>query len=712
MQKVSVPATANAEAKAAPMNAQPHATKRPARHYPTDITDLDGSFHSYEHRRISARDVLVHRLMSEVINPSSASTASFLRQPALLRLLRDDGSSPAATSFKFQRPLTPALSKLARDLCILESMTFTSFLEPTLESCIFSDMIDMDWAPTVQERILHVVTRHYMENDDPAFRVWVSRARPPRIPFDGDHGLLPQDFTTRADRKDRQRLLRFNLEYQRQRHLKTFDDDNIRYLHDLHNKVEVQNTPQLYDGGTLVAQFRKYMDQDATGLHGPRRGMNDTHWTINHGFIIKSKLPPWPERFPPTPCLVHALALFRSIALCLHHRRKLEVRGGNELSQCTWDLFSGLGPRQGRYRPETPRRRCKSEPRWGAWGGFTHASFPHPQGFDPHLIYEVYIPTMSVSEMDRRSRRRSLSRRRIEDMFKQRNIPGYPDFCKTARPESPRDDINLRVCENCKDIRHTTLQCRAPCGFCGAPGRFAHYETYHAIREDVSYKEFNLRGAGYHSNLHFAPTCPVAQENRCKCMPFPTFHTADRCSVPCRRDCGNKHPTGSFQHKNAMTCRLRCCMCGIRGHSGKECRLKKCRCGEAHLGQDCGWNPTCKIPGCGRYLCGMHCQDCGSLERPFVGKRCWKCLGFSEPLKHPDGRSARRRERRANKKERDGADNGAREGTTTARQDPFPEASTRTTITGPTNSISSGETKPHHSIFGDPRAPINRSRSQ
>ena len=639
--------------------------------------------------------------MSEVMNPSSASTVDFLSMPGLLRILRKDSFGPQAASLMFVRPITPALLKLARDLCILETLTFTSTLEPGMENRIYRDMIDMGWVPNVQERILHVIARHYIEDDDSAFRVWVSRARPPRIPFDEIHGLLPQDFSSQAGRKDRQRLLRFNLEYQRERHLKTLDDGCIRCLHDLHNKSEGQNTPQLYDGGTLVAQFRRYMDQEATGLHGPRRGMNDTHWTINHGFIIKSELPPWPEIFPATPCVVHPLALFRSLALGLHRGRKVEVKGGNERLECTWDLAPNLESHRRRYRPEIPQRRCRSEPRWGAWGGFAHASFPHPQGFDPHLAYDVYIPTMSLSEIDRRSRRRSLSRRHIKDMFKQRNIP---------RPEPPRDGVNLRVCENCKDTRHATLECRAPCGFCGAPGRFAHYETYQAIREEVSHREFNIFRAGYHSHLHFAPTCPVARESRCKCMPFPTFHTADRCSVPCRRDCGNRHSVGSFQHKNAMTCRSRCCMCGIRGHSGKECRLKKCRCGEAHLGQDCGWNPTCKIPGCDRYLCGMHCQDCGSLERPFVGKRCWKCLGFPEPLKHPDGRNARRRERRTNKKERDGADNEAPEGITVARQDPSLEASsTRTNIPGPTDSLISSETKPHYSIFGDPRAPISRS---
>ena len=159
------------------------------------------------------------------------------------------------------------------------------------------------------------------------------------------------------------------------------------------------------------------------------------------------------------------------------------------------------------------------------------------------------------------------------------------------------------------------------------------------------------------SEKHTAKRCPVSPLNRCKCGPFPVYHTAKNCPVPCSRPCGSPLPRNHRKHRNAMTCRYRCCMCGIRGHSGKDCRLKKCRCGGQHLGQDCGWNPVCRVPRCDRYLCGVHCRECGSTDRPFVGWRCAACLGNGEPVREKvEQRAKRRRGQRKGKKgaERDG----------------------------------------------------------
>ncbi|KAK0636959.1 hypothetical protein B0T17DRAFT_459789, partial [Bombardia bombarda] len=164
--------------------------------------------------------------------------------------------------------------------------------------------------------------------------------------------------------------------------------------------------------------------------------------------------------------------------------------------------------------------------------------------------------------------------------------------------------------------------CRSPCGHCGAPSR----------RDQQKRKSKpDDRRPGYHGEPHIAPQCTVAPRNRCKCVPFPTYHTADRCHIPCRRNCGNSERPGSPRHHNAMLCSSRCCMCGLRGHSGKNCRNRKCRCGSAHLGQDCTWNPTCRVPGCDRFLCGLHCRDCGTSERPFNLWRCGRCLGHDGP---------------------------------------------------------------------------------
>ncbi|KAI0133007.1 hypothetical protein BJ170DRAFT_556763, partial [Xylariales sp. AK1849] len=137
----------------------------------------------------------------------------------------------------------------------------------------------------------------------------------------------------------------------------------------------------------------------------------------------------------------------------------------------------------------------------------------------------------------------------------------------------------VHPCTNCRQFIHTSTKCRFPCGHCGKRGHQAH-------------------------------KCPIKSSNRCKCRPFPQAHSAVDCQIRCSRRCGNPYPPSHNKHSNAMTCKSRCCMCGIKGHSGKECKFKKCGCGQQHLTQDCRWKIECPARGCDRYLCGLHCTEC------------------------------------------------------------------------------------------------------
>lgn len=297
-----------------------------------------------------------------------------------------------------------------------------------------------------------------------------------------------------------------------------------------------------------------------------------------------------------------------------------------------------------RFR-NTRHKRCSSEPPLGSFTVAMLGGDAVDKSFDPprnRLNMEIMYPRMSLAQIDRRSRRRSLSRSCILDMFDQ--SPGLqkrPD--KHPRVNPPPD------CQNCLDHGHKTSLCPLPCGYCGAP-RPPQYPRAPGVTSRFikppppgvpaanRFRPIELR----HQNPHHAPQCPVAPHNRCKCAPFPVFHVAARCAIPCRRDCqdlaGNKH-------RVAMLCKVRCCMCGLRGHSGKECRQKRCRCGGAHLGQDCSWNPTCRVPGCDRFLCGLHCRGCGSRERLFGDWRCAGCRG-KEGLPFPEEEEPRGRRRR------------------------------------------------------------------
>ncbi|KAI0398523.1 hypothetical protein F5Y17DRAFT_7271 [Xylariaceae sp. FL0594] len=220
-------------------------------------------------------------------------------------------------------------------------------------------------------------------------------------------------------------------------------------------------------------------------------------------------------------------------------------------------------------------------------------------GCNVHHI--IFFPLKPLSELDKRSRRRSLSRSHIRAMF-------VDNIQHSTSPDSGRTQIQTHPCSNCAQYTHKTKECRWDCGHCGLAG-------------------------------HRADSCPMGAQNRCKCMPFPQFHGSGRCHVRCSRRCGNPHPPGDHRHKNAMLCSHRCCMCGVWGHSGRKCALKRCPCGgdRRHLTQDCRWKVECAAPGCSFYLCAIHCRECGTKrekgpENAFVARTCRDCLRNGAPV--------------------------------------------------------------------------------
>ncbi|KAK4201021.1 hypothetical protein QBC40DRAFT_278988 [Triangularia verruculosa] len=288
-------------------------------------------------------------------------------------------------------------------------------------------------------------------------------------------------------------------------------------------------------------------------------------------------------------------------------------------------------------------RRCFSEPPPRLWSSIIFIGV--------NVGREIPVPAMKLSQLDKKSRRRSLSRGRIQDMFdwdldlrQRNNKPRNPAV------EESTTEPRCFPCENCSDEDHTMSECAMPCGHCGhwSPGEYEYFQDMiyaNIIEEELLPDEEEER--------HFAPDCPAARNNRCKCLPFPVYHTAKRCYVKCRPGCG--HPNPEKHRGNAMTCTYRCCMCGIRNsHAGRDCRLKRCRCGGYHLGQDHSWNPTCRAPDCDKYLCGVHCQSCFSTERPFdeETRKCWKCQGLE---KRPEvwGREGEKKRRRWERKVED-----------------------------------------------------------
>ncbi|KAI0106154.1 hypothetical protein GGR51DRAFT_518008 [Nemania sp. FL0031] len=247
--------------------------------------------------------------------------------------------------------------------------------------------------------------------------------------------------------------------------------------------------------------------------------------------------------------------------------------------------------------------RSQSVPPEGSWGIATPSpKYGHRR--EGNIPFVAFFPLKPLSQLDKHSRRRSLSRSHIRAMFKDKAEWIIKDTMPDDPPEHP--------CSNCGQFSHRTRDCLSCCGYCN-------------------------------SDEHSARNCTLKPENRCKCQPFPQFHRASQCHVPCSRRCGAPHPPGTFKHMSAMLCSHRCCMCGIKGHSGKKCSLKRCPCGEQHLTQDCRWKVECIVKGCDYYLCSLHCKECGrkrekGQENTFVGRTCQACLGNGIPvsMKAPD----------------------------------------------------------------------------
>ncbi|KAI1189966.1 hypothetical protein F5B17DRAFT_139102 [Nemania serpens] len=247
--------------------------------------------------------------------------------------------------------------------------------------------------------------------------------------------------------------------------------------------------------------------------------------------------------------------------------------------------------------------RSQSLPAKKSWG--VAASSPrYDRRREEKIPYVAFFPLKPLSELDRRSRRRSLSRSHIRAMFTDK-----PEWIaeEDAAPDGPRAARFKTPCANCAQHAHKTEHCPSGCGYCN-------------------------------SAKHKARNCTLKPENRCKCRPFPQFHRASQCRVQCSRACGSPHPPGTYKHMNAMYCAARCCMCGIKGHSGRKCSLKRCRCGGQHLTQDCRWKVECVAKDCHYYLCAIHCRECGRKregkrgENAFVGRTCPACLKNGIPM--------------------------------------------------------------------------------
>jgi len=538
------------------------------------LGDLWSHFH---HQPLTARDVMVFRIMRDA-------------HLGILHL---------------------SLCQPPRDMDCLEAMLHTCIWRPTPLPGRGGDAEGPP--PAIGHQVNEVVQRYFLEYDDVALRLWLT-ALMPSITAVCRRPLLGTDETRLCALPDDLR-----------RSGKLFEDDMAPYITATQAEVDaVRNTYRICEGGAALPKMRQWLERGHELPTTKQRYMTGCHQPC---------VPLW----PPLRCT--ALHSLRPPYTSRHR-----LQDAIDLSGFLVPLEPETPPERGRNTCfRSSRSRTRSEPDTRAFGT---ARLPlRPRGPDENALDVVY-KTLATAEIFRRTRSRSLSPRYIRALFEPPAMPAkevrrrinpqnsflrmaaqfwcdgcrkYEHVLQTPSQEPitgyPPAQAPHAACANCADTSHPTSKCRARCGFCGAPN-------------PRSYKRHRPPTRGLHGQPHTAPRCPVVKRNRCKCVDFPQFHVADRCPVLCSRDCGNPHLPGSPKHRNAMTCKSRCCMCGLRGHSGRDCRQQSCRCRRGrHLGQDCCWKPACRVDGCDRYRCGIHCRRCGSREKPFVDWRCGTCSG-------------------------------------------------------------------------------------
>ncbi|KAG8166849.1 hypothetical protein KVR01_002538 [Diaporthe batatas] len=689
-----------------------------ARHYPLDF---DLPFEHYEHRRIGPRDIIVNRVMQKLMFPKSKGLAQTFdarrkRHVPDHPLKREDGLHNFG-------PIRAHDRELARDLELLRKMLTTcSVTERHPEPLCFFMHLEIHsetsptqhtvyrhrWRagvpgrvaggntgrmpPTVGQEIIDLVTRHYLETDDACLRLWLQAMRPPSL---SSYNTLPT-----SSRPEQTRAAPAQRRKRREKR-QMADDGKKWYPQDAYllaatsARLFDNNLPPLYDGGPFLPQLRLPLVSSKSARADYLASITEadkdmTLYRNRFWDCIMDMVYPWPEARAPRRVLhipSRAWPSGQQWVQVLKASPPVDFSSGmtgRGLGRNpVWSTaVSGYGVVERGRSIHRSRRRATSEPPPGL---FTSARLP--------LLFScldgvLTFPQMKLDTLYQRSRRRSLSRTRVAEMFDWNTRRGGRHDQGTRREEPQHEaqpnpwqapsahrfptrlhDLNecledsIRQCgmnveevdwaglnrmlygvlggddahhscaHPCSNCASTHSVCTKPCGFCGAPSPNSQCVGSALSLSQVQSLRDPGQGFRQHDNLHTANDCPVAKQNRCKCVPFPQYHVATKCAVLCSRDCGNPYPPGHFKHKSAMTCKSRCCMCGIKGHSGLQCKLKRCRCGGSHLGQDCTWKVECRVKGCFNFLCGLHCSECGTSRKQleegmrFEGRKCPACLG-------------------------------------------------------------------------------------
>ncbi|KAJ9137773.1 hypothetical protein NKR19_g8112 [Coniochaeta hoffmannii] len=340
--------------------------------------------------------------------------------------------------------------------------------------------------PTIGDEVLDLVQRHYFEADGALARLWLERQKPPRVPTgprSGRNGRqnLRVDAVEHFDRYIRE---------QQRRERKTWRDEDVRHLHGLNLQLAMaqRQSPRLeslYDGGAHLALVHRMLDVNAQGERPSRPSLRNYHFAIadriTRPSCVSSRF--WPQApsldffIQPRWCDRRHFKMFCDMAPALGPDR----RTGRGRPKTRFPRRAGFDEETSKRRSEHQRRfRGKSEP---PHGSFCTARFPDPG--DESLLpgrTMVIFPRLPLSVLDRRTRRRSLSRSHVADMFDwdcedlsasasalTSSVENHKQVREKEKPASSNPFPPCPPCANCASRGHPLSDCLQPCGHCGAP---------------------------------------------------------------------------------------------------------------------------------------------------------------------------------------------------------------------------------------------------
>ncbi|ROW15216.1 hypothetical protein VPNG_03075 [Cytospora leucostoma] len=218
-------------------------------------------FERYDHRRLAARDILVHRIISKLLYPGSKDLAEAFET----HRSKENGLHNFGPIKRCDRRLAKDLELLRKMLVTCSQTEIESSLEPLrlatrcgngLQKMLL-ELAQCEGANvrvTVGEEILDLVRRHYLENDDPSIRLYL-QAIQPSIPsaYNSLPGLTRAKDTHAASAQQRQGIDEANRAHDE----KKWYIDDVEHLRSLQKKVRTAQSLDLYDGGALLPSLRQ-----------------------------------------------------------------------------------------------------------------------------------------------------------------------------------------------------------------------------------------------------------------------------------------------------------------------------------------------------------------------------------------------------------------------------------------------------------------------